>query len=178
MTDQGFNDQQHSQQTGIIESDHSGAVSHTKFKIRLREILAVVLSLAGGIAILLGTNNITLRDTGELGPRFWPTLLGWAIVGLSVLLVTTNVVPARTSKDIPNPMTRWGATQLIITFVVLLAYLSLFNVITLWLITFVTVALLVLLYGFRGWKVLIIFPGIIAAVLHILFVVLLRVPLG
>lgn len=75
-------------------------------------------------------------------------------------------------------MTRWGATQLFITFVVLIGYLSLFNVITLWIITFITVALLVLLYGFRGWKNLLIFPGIIAAVLHVLFVVLLRVPLG
>ena len=177
MTDQESIDQQHSEHTGAVEADGSGAVAHSKRTIRIREIIAVVLSLAG-IAILVGTNNITLRDTGELGPRFWPALLGWAIIGLSVLLVSTNVLPARGHKDIQDPMTKWGATQLILTFVVLLGYLSLFNVITLWLITFVTVALLVLLYGFRGWKVLILFPGIIAAVLHILFVVLLRVPLG
>ena len=68
MTDQGFNDQQHSQQTGVIESDHSGAVSHTKFKIRLRAPSRSCYRWPGGIAILLGTNNITLRDTGELGP--------------------------------------------------------------------------------------------------------------
>lgn len=177
MTDQDPMDQQYSA-TGAIEADGSGAVAPSKRAIRIREIIAVVLSLAGGIAILVGTNNITLRDTGELGPRFWPALLGWAIIGLSVLLVSTNVLPARGHKDTQDPMTKWGATQLILTFVVLLGYLSLFNVITLWLITFVTVALLVLLYGFRGWKVLILFPGIIAAVLHILFVVLLRVPLG
>ncbi|GAA4114361.1 tripartite tricarboxylate transporter TctB family protein [Enteractinococcus coprophilus] len=176
MTPQDTLDQRHS--TGVIESDDSGAVRHSASKIRIRESLAVTLALVGGIAVLIGTNNIPLRGTGELGPRFWPALLGWGIVGLSVLLVTTNVLPARTSQDTPSPMTRYGATQLILTFGVLLAYLSLFNVITLWLITFVTVALLVLLYGFRGWKVLILFPGIIAAVLHILFVVLLRVPLG
>lgn len=178
MTDQRSLDQQHSEHTEAFEAEDSGAMSPSKQQIRLREALAVALALAGGIAILVGTSNITLRSTGELGPRFWPALLGWGIVGLSVLLVTTNVVPARTSKDMPSPMTRWGATQLFITFVVLIGYLSLFNVITLWIITFITVALLVLLYGFRGWKNLLIFPGIIAAVLHVLFVVLLRVPLG
>lgn len=150
----------------------------SKMSIRIREVLAVVLSLGGGIAILAGTQNIIIRDTQELGARFWPTLLGWAIIALAVLLVTTNVVPARTPKDLQDPMTRWGITQLVITFVILIAYLALFNVITLWVITFITCALLLLLYGFRSWKTLVFFPAIIAAVLHLLFVVLLRVPLG
>src|SRR5690625_3900672 len=150
----------------------------SKISIRLREIIAMVLSLGSGIAILMGTQNVLDRDSAELGARFWPTLLGWGIICLAVLLVTTNVVPAKTSKDFPDPMTGWGIGRLVVTFAVLVAYLMLFNVITLWVITFVTVALLLWLYGFRSWKLLLLFPGIIAAVLHILFVVLLRVPLG
>ena len=175
MTDHGLLDD-HSE--AHLEAPSENSAPSSKLAIRIREVIAVVLALGGGVAILIGTNNIILRNTGELGPRFWPSLLGWAIVGLSVLLVTTNVVPARTAKEAPKPMTRWGITQLVLTFVVLLAYLSLFNVVTLWVITFGTVAMLLLLYGFRGWKLLVFFPGIIAAVLHVLFVILLRVPLG
>src|SRR5699024_3873744 len=117
------------------------------------------------------------RETAELGPLFWPTLLAWALIALSVLLVTTNVVPDRKPKDLPDPITGWGVSRLIVTFTVLIGYLASFNVLQLWLTTFISVVLL-LLFGFRQWKLLLVFPAIIAAILHVLFVVLLRVPLG
>lgn len=178
MTDNGSLQQDHTVDGQDSPDETAEVMEPSKRTIRFREAIATALSLAGGIAILLGTQNVLDRDSAELGARFWPTLLGWGIICLAVLLVTTNVVPAKTSKDFPDPMTGWGLGRLVITFVVLVAYLMLFNVITLWVITFVTIALLLLLYGFRSWKLLLLFPGIIAAVLHVLFVVLLRVPLG
>lgn|SRR5699024_9624246 len=166
-------------------ADPSGAevaptppVSPTKRANRVREWIAVVVSLSGGLILLIATQDIVVRDIGELGPRFWPTLLAWGLICLSVLLVTTNVLPARETKDLPNPVTGWGLSRLAITLVVLICYLAMFNVLQLWLITFVTIVLLLLLFGFRDWKLLLVFPGIIAAVLHVLFVILLRVPLG
>lgn len=181
MTDNGSLQQDHTvdgQDSPDEAPVEATEVQPSKGAIRFREAIATALSLAGGIAILMGTQNVLHRDSAELGARFWPTLLGWGIICLAVLLVTTNVVPAKTSKDFPDPMTGWGIGRLVVTFTVLVAYLMLFNVITLWVITFVTIALLLLLYGFRSWKLLLLFPGIIAAVLHVLFVVLLRVPLG
>ncbi|WP_170144563.1 tripartite tricarboxylate transporter TctB family protein [Citricoccus nitrophenolicus] len=144
---------------------------------RLRELIPVVASVGLGITILVLVGGITDRGGDALGPRFWPTMLAWALIGLGVLLVFTNVLRGVRPSDIPEDMNWTGIGQMAATFAVLIGYLLLFNVLQFWLITMVVTVVLLLLYGIRNWKVLVFLPIIIGALLHLLFIVLLKVPL-
>ncbi|GAA1130791.1 tripartite tricarboxylate transporter TctB family protein [Citricoccus alkalitolerans] len=144
---------------------------------RLRELIPVAASLGLGITVLVLVGDITDRGGDAMGPRFWPTMLAWALIGLGVLLVFTNVLRGVRPSDIPEDMTWTGIGRMAATFAVLIGYLLLFNVLQFWLITLVVTVVLLLLYGIRNWKVLVFLPIIIGALLHLLFIVLLKVPL-
>lgn len=144
---------------------------------RLRELIPVAAAIGLGIVTLVMMQGINVHGRGELGPLFWPGILAWGAIGLGVVLVFTNVMRGVRPSDIPADMTLWGIIRVILTGVILVGYVLLFNVLQFWLITIVVVALLTVVYGARNWKTLILFPVIIGAILHLLFVVLLKVPL-
>lgn len=144
---------------------------------RLRELIPVAASVGVGIWVLVMTSNIQAHQRGELGPQFWPNMLAIAMIVMGGLLILTNVMRGVRPADIPDHMTWWGISRLLITAAVLVGYVLLFNVLQFWLITIAATALLVALYGLRGWRALVVFPVIIGAVLHLLFIVFLGVPL-
>lgn len=144
---------------------------------RLRELIPVGAAVGLGIVVFVLMRQIDVHGRGELGPLFWPTMLAWGVIGLGALLVFTNVLRGVRPSDIPEDMTWWGIIRVVLTAGVLIGYLLLFNVLQFWLITIVAVAVLTALYGVRNWKSLVIFPVIIGLILHLLFVVLLKVPL-
>lgn len=144
---------------------------------RLRELIPVAAAVGVGIWVLVMTGNIQAHNRGELGPQFWPTMLAIAMIVMGGLLILTNVMRGVRPADIPDHMTWWGISRLLITGAVLVGYVLLFNVLQFWLITIAVTALLVALYGLRGWRALVVFPVIIGAVLHLLFITFLGVPL-
>ncbi|MFC7401107.1 tripartite tricarboxylate transporter TctB family protein [Citricoccus sp. GCM10030269] len=146
-------------------------------RYRLRELIPVVLSIALGVTVLVLTQGITDRGGSALGPRFWPTVLAWALIILGVALVFVSVLRGVRPADLPAETSGTGIGQLIATFVVLVGYLLLFNVLQFWLITILAVAILLLVYGIRHWRILVFLPILIGALLHLLFIVLLKVPL-
>ncbi|NUL49132.1 tripartite tricarboxylate transporter TctB family protein [Cellulosimicrobium funkei] len=157
--------------------DHpEDAVLLKSLPYRLRELVPVAASIGLGIAVLVLSGEITDRGAG-IGPRFWPDMLAWGLIGLGVLLVFTNVLRGVRPSDIPDDMTRWGIGQMMLTGLVLIGYLLLFNVLQFWLITLVATFVLLVIYGIRSWKVLVFLPIIIGVILHVLFIVLLKVPL-
>lgn len=157
--------------------DHpEDAVLLTNLPYRLRELIPVVASIALGITVLALSAGITDRG-GGIGPRFWPDMLAWGLIGLGVLLVFTNVLRGVRPSDIPDDMSWRGIGQMVLTGLVLVGYLLLFNVLQFWLITLVVTFVLLVIYGIRNWKVLVFLPVIIGVILHILFIVLLKVPL-
>ncbi|MET1155279.1 tripartite tricarboxylate transporter TctB family protein [Arthrobacter sp.] len=164
--------------------DHAEARPHpqpeelvTHRPYRLRELVPVAASVGSGVAILLMAQNIDSGVSIELGPRFWPEMVAWGLIAFGVLLVFANVLRGIRPADIPDPLSWWGIVRLAGTGIILVGYLLLWNVLQFWLITFVAVAALAALYGARSWKPLLVFPVVVAAVLHFLFVVALRVPL-
>lgn len=157
----------------LLEED---VVLHTDLRYRLRELIPVGASIALGIVVLVLSQQITQRGTG-IGPRFWPEMLAWGLIGLGVLLVFTNVLRGVRQADIPDPVTGWGTVQIVLTGLVLVGYLLLFNVLQFWLITLVATFVMLVVYGIRSWKVLVFLPVIIGVILHVLFIVLLKVPL-
>ncbi|GAA4776158.1 tripartite tricarboxylate transporter TctB family protein [Citricoccus nitrophenolicus] len=157
--------------------DHpEDAVLLKNLPYRLRELIPVAAAICLGVAVLIMAGEITDRG-GGIGPRFWPIMLAWVLIGLGVLLVFTNVLRGVRPSDIPDDMTWWGVGQMVLTGLVLIGYLLLFNVLQFWLITLVATFLLLVVYGIRSWKVLVFLPLIIGVILHVLFIVLLEVPL-
>lgn len=64
-----------------------------------------------------------------------------------------------------------------LTALIAVGYLLLWNVLQFWMITFVALVLFTFVLGGRGVKAVLVFPAVVTAVLHFLFIVALRVPL-
>lgn len=166
------------------EQDHAEAHIHptpeslvTDRAHRIRELVPAAVTIGFGLLILVLAQAIRSGVRVELGPPFWPTMLAWALIALGVLQVVVNVLRGVSRTNLPSPLTGWGVGRMLATAAVLVGYLLLWNVLQFWLITLAATAGLTFLYGGRGWKPLIVFPAIVAALLHFLFVVALRVNL-
>lgn len=144
---------------------------------RIRELIPAAVTIGFGILTLMQAQGIRSGVRVELGPPFWPTMLAWSLVAFGALQVAVILLRGVNRANIPEPLSGWGLGRLAATAAILVGYLLLWNVLQFWLITFATTLALTALYGGRGWKSLIVFPAIVAAILHFLFVVALRVNL-
>ena len=166
------------------ELDHAEAHIHPASEVlvtdrahRLRELVPAAVTIGLGVLILVLAQGIRSGVRVELGPHFWPTMLAWSLIVLGVLQVVVNVLRGVSRANLPDPLSGWGIGRMLLTAVILVGYLLLWNVLQFWLITFATCVALTALYGGRGWRPLLVFPAIVTAVLHFLFVVALRVNL-
>ncbi|MFJ5960259.1 tripartite tricarboxylate transporter TctB family protein [Pseudarthrobacter oxydans] len=166
------------------EQDHAEAHIHPVSEVlvtdrahRLRELVPAAVTIGLGVLILVLAQGIRSGVRVELGPPFWPTMLAWSLIVLGVLQVVVNVLRGVSRANLPDPLSGWGIGRMLLTAVILVGYLLLWNVLQFWLITFATSVALTALYGGRGWRPLLVFPAIVTAVLHFLFVVALRVNL-
>ncbi|MEE1620571.1 tripartite tricarboxylate transporter TctB family protein [Zafaria sp. Z1313] len=166
------------------EADHAQEHLHphveplvTERPYKLRELIPVAVCIGLGATVIFMAGNIRSGVAAGIGPNFFPTWLGWALVFLGLVLVFVNVLRGVRPGDIPDRVSSWGLIRFAATAVVLIGYLLSWNVLQFWLITLVAFAALTWLYGARGWKPLLLYPVIVTAVLHFLFVVALRVPL-
>lgn len=163
-------------------SDGSAAVHHPAHVDprlhRLREVVPVAACLAVAAVVLFQVNNINERiANNDLGPRYWPITLAWFLVAMASAVLVEALVRRRPPADLPEPVNRIGLMRILATGAILIGYLSLWNVLQWWLITLAATVALAYLYGARGWRALVLFPAIVTAVLHFLFIVALRVPL-
>ena len=166
------------------EQDHAEAHIHpasealvTDRAHRLRELVPAAATIGLGILVLVLAQGIRSGVRVELGPPFWPTMLAWSLIVFGVLQVVVNMLRGVSRASLPDPLSGWGIGRMLLTAVILVGYLLLWNVLQFWLITFATCVAMTALYGGRGWRPLIVFPAIVTAVLHFLFVVALRVNL-
>lgn len=146
-------------------------------RTKLRGLVPGLVSLAIGIAIVLLTEQV--REVGNLplGPRFWPGMVGWGIIVFGVILLVTFFLRGIKYADVPDEITGWGIGRFFMSAIVAIGYLLTWGLVPFWIPTLVVFVVLLWIYGARGWKALLLFPVIVTAVLHFLFVVALRVPL-
>ncbi|WP_181149754.1 tripartite tricarboxylate transporter TctB family protein [Arthrobacter sp. MYb227] len=145
--------------------------------VRLRELVSVAACIGLGIWILVAGKDIIVRGTAELGPVFWPNMLGTGLIIFGVVIVLNNVLRGVRKADVPERITVSGIAMFGMTLAIAIGYLMLWNVLQFWMITFVALALFTLVLGGRSWKATLAFPAVTTAVLHFLFIVALRVPL-
>lgn len=165
-------------QEAVIEAaHHHDEVLVRDLPVRLRELVSVAACIGAGIAILLGSRNIIVRGGAELGPTFWPVMLGWALIGFGIVIIANNVLRGVRAADIPDRMGLSGLKMFALTALIAVGYLLLWNVLQFWMITFVALIAFTFVLGGRGWRAALAFPAVVTAVLHFLFIVALRVPL-
>ncbi|GAA1885808.1 hypothetical protein GCM10009715_34970 [Paeniglutamicibacter psychrophenolicus] len=176
MTDQPSIDE--IDQDAAIEAAHHHEEPLVRdLPVRLRELVAVVTCIGLGIWILVAGKDIIVRGSAELGPVFWPNMLGAGLILFGVVIVLNNVLRGVRKADVPERITTSGLVMFGMAMAVAIGYLLLWNVLQFWIITFVALALFTLVLGGRSWKAVLAFPAVTTAVLHFLFIVALRVPL-
>lgn len=165
-------------QGAVIEAAHHHEEPLVRdLPVRLRELIAVAACIVLGIWVLVAGKDIVVRGSAELGPVFWPNMLGVGLILFGVVIVLNNVLRGVRKADVPERITTSGLAMFGMTMAICVGYLLLWNVLQFWIITFVALALFTLVLGGRSWKAVLAFPAVTTAVLHFLFIVALRVPL-
>ncbi|MBB6121830.1 tripartite tricarboxylate transporter TctB family protein [Nocardiopsis algeriensis] len=169
------------------EAPGTGAPSPAEEGARSAHPLRDLVPAAAGAALAVGAFVLTLgipvrEGLTQIGPRWWPEVLSGALLLLAVLLVA-GTLRKRSAKavaadtDIPDPATREGAWRLVAMLGSILGYGVLWYFVDFRVSTALLFAALTWIGGGRGWKALLLFPVVVTTVLHLLFGVLLRVPL-
>lgn len=144
---------------------------------RRLEIVSALVALAVTSALIVLARQIEVRtETGGIDPRWWPELLGFVGVALSVVLLAV-VIRRPVPRDDLQSSTREGWTRLVAAVALTAVYILLWPVVGFLPATCAFLFAVVLLFGARGWKALVIFPIAMTAFIQILFGTLLRVAL-
>lgn len=137
---------------------------------------AVVLLL--GVTMLVGARAIVLRnETGGIDARWWPTAIAVGILACGAWMAFNAITGRRGERDV-DAAGAHGWAQTIITVALTALVLVLWQVgLSFLLLGPAYLIALNWVYGLRNWKSLLLFPAIIAALLWLVFQLLLKVPL-
>lgn len=142
------------------------------------EKAAAAVVLLVGVVMLAGARAITLRnETGGIDPRWWPSAIAVGIIACGAWMAFNAFTGRRGERDVDG-VGAHGWVQVFITVGMTALILVLWQVGVSFLV--LGPAYLVVLnwvYGLRNWRSLLLFPAIIAALLYLIFQLLLKVPL-
>jgi hypothetical protein len=143
---------------------------------RIREWGVAAAVLVAGIGVLLARETILVaQDNAELGPQWWPTVLGVAlVVGALALAVLGTLSPAAPDEE---PASGHGVAQLVAVLALIVAYGAAWYQLHFLVVTGPLIAGLVYVTGGRGVRALVVFPAVTTVLLYVIFSLLLRVPL-
>ncbi|OZM78278.1 hypothetical protein CFP66_31860 [Pseudonocardia sp. MH-G8] len=142
---------------------------------RVRELGAAAVVLAAGIGVLLARSTIVAAHESELGPQWWPTVLGVALIVGAVALATLGLT--RPSAPEEEPASGHGVAQLIAVLALIVGYGAAWYQLHFLVVTVPLIAGLVFVTGGRGIRALLVFPLLTTGLLYVIFGLLLQVPL-
>ena len=145
---------------------------------KLERGIALTLG-AWSVAGIFASRAIAVRtETGDVDPRWWPTLVCTITLALSLLLTVVSFTKPPFDREDLEVTNRGGWIRLMWTVILSTLY------IVAWTITgnFVVPSVLLLaalmwIYDGRGWKALLIYPVVTVTFIYLLFHTLLKVPL-
>ncbi|GAB3810801.1 hypothetical protein GCM10028820_00960 [Tessaracoccus terricola] len=142
------------------------------------EKVAAGVVLAFGVLMLVGARGIVLRnETGGIDPRWWPTVIAVGIIGCGIWMLANALLGVSIEREV-DPSRRKGWAQMVATVAGLAVVLVLWHLgVTFLLLGPLFLVVINWIYGLRKWTSLLLFPGIIAALLYLVFRLLLKVPL-
>lgn len=134
--------------------------------------------LALGLFMLVGARAIVVRnETGGIDPRWWPTVIAIGIVACGLWMLANSLLGNHLEREVA-PSRRTGWIQAIATVAGIVVVLVLWRLgITFLMLGPAFLIAINWVYGLRRWTSLVLFPGIIAALLYGVFRLLLKVPL-
>ena len=132
----------------------------------------IVVFVLGAIILWQG-RNLSIGSLRAPGPGFFPTLLAFVLIGLSLCLI----IPRRKGDDGKGPASRGSVTRVILVFLFLLAYFFFFEFLGFAILSFLLMASLFLVVAGMKWHVSILWAFISTGLAYLLFDVLLKSPL-
>lgn len=143
----------------------------------LEKTVAAVVLLVGAV-MLAGSRAITLRnETGGIDPRWWPSAIAIGILACGAWMAFNALTGRRGERDV-DVVGAHGWVQMAVTVAMTGVILVLWQVgVSFLVLGPVYLAVLNWVYGLRTWRSLALFPAIIAALLYLVFQLLLKVPL-
>lgn len=57
---------------------------------RIEDVIAAIVTVGVGLFIILEASTYKLGTLTSMGPGYFPTILGWIMVGLAVLILVTS----------------------------------------------------------------------------------------
>ncbi|SNU00532.1 Tripartite tricarboxylate transporter TctB family protein [Ruaniaceae bacterium KH17] len=174
-----------------VETEHEYApASEGSHASRPLEIGLALVALGFSAAYYIMARRIPLRQeagAGQIDARFWPELLGILGIAVSLVLLVIAISREPSSRADVEPQQPGGLTRLLITCLITALFIVLWSVGSIAMFGYriklfpilaaLFVFILMLLYGHRKPKSLIIYPLSISALIYVLFGILLRVPL-
>jgi hypothetical protein len=159
----------------VTPSDSDG-VTPAPASRRLEIASAVgALVFLGALAFL--ARRIEVRaETGGIDPRWWPELLGTVGVVLALALLVVAIVRPMSRADLESSTHR-GFVRLGLAVAITVAYLVAWPLVGFLVATALFLVAVTAVFGGRGWGTLLLFPAITTGFIHLLFDVLLEVPL-
>lgn len=145
---------------------------------RLMEQAFATFAIAVGLAVLLGARNIEVRnETGGIDPRWWPSVIGVAII-VTAVWTTFNAFTGRRAEREVEAATSSGRRHVLVVIVLTAIALGVWYAgLSFLVIAPVYLIALNWVLGVRDLKSVIAFPAFITAFLYLVFHLLLKVPL-
>lgn len=139
-------------------------------------VAATAVGLTAAVYLLGGAIELRIEQPG-MTPRSWPQLLGGLGLALSIMLLLIAVIRTPQSRSDLEASTRPGWLRLLFTVAATIAFLAAWPVLGFVFTAPVFIAVVTAIGGGRGFRALLIYPVVMAALIYALFNLLLKVPL-
>lgn len=156
--------------------ESGGASAGTPRRVRLRELgVAIGVIAVGGLVLTFANLTVPASGGDIFGPRWWPTVLSFALMVVGAALVVVALIKPDTAReDVPTVR---GAVRLLLVLALVALYGIAWYFVHFLVVTPLLVCALTFVLGARGWRDLIILPIVVTVVLYGVFGLLLGVPL-
>lgn len=157
---------------------------------RTMELLVAAVAVVLMVVVLVLAHQVELRreaGPGQIDARFWPTVLGWAGLAVSVWRLGVAWLREPDEREDLERLQPGGIPRLLATLAIGVAFVLVWGLrevvalgYELQVFPYACLAMLVALvwlYGGRGWKALVLFPVVTTALIYVLFGTLLGIPL-
>lgn len=144
--------------------------------VNIRGLLVAAAVAAVGTTLILPTHSLEFTTAdGSIGPGWWPTVLGGALL---VGAFAIALVSFRTPDEVPDErVSAHGLGRLGAVLLATVLYGAAWYYLHFLPVTALFLSALMFITGGRGIKALLVFPALTAVVLYGLFKMLLQVPL-
>lgn len=141
------------------------------------EVISSLVAIAIATTVIFLARQIEVRtETGGIDPRWWPQLLGFVAVAISIVLLGVTFRRTIPRADLESA-TREGWIRLTAAVGLTSAFILLWPVLGFLPVACAFIFSCTLLFGARSWKTLVIFPVAMTAFIQLLFGTILRVAL-